>query len=1376
MSSTKVEEGNTQNPQEKEILTVLKDNCQNFIKMSQDEKSEGIKINYFIGLNKLCDSLKISPSIYISTIFDEILFKDLTILKSRNLLSIFISSLQSKNMPELFESKFFSLLLKFGADYSQNTIYFHQYLIDISLIYIFNSTYKCQEKTDYIAMIIENDIKPFETQLLKNIINKKKKLIDGNENKTYMSKCLFTKLITMNKYKSCIIIFQKILENKSVPKEIILEIIKSTNAIGFSHIAKKTKEINDFLIFNCLLLDNFDEKLFVSEEEKDMLDTYLLNLINLLSLKKDLNIDIFQKVYKFFNVQCFKNLNRVFPDVLYFLSTYSYIDSQYEFLFNCLKSTNINIIYHKLIYTHLLSMQKKPINYNYRNVQKFKFMIDEKLNTNFDDLNKINFLFDDNNKYNNSLSFLNHINLYNYIINSSFAISKGSGFSTLITFNPKILNRILNLINNLSLEISNKKFFEDFLNFIFDLFSLLIELYLSNNESLIKEDYLFNTLVKIIDTSSIDNKYSILFPNIINLVKNSLFDSYEKITDNSNDNKIYELIFNCLIMNYSSNINNPTFVNDQQNIIIFKSLLILLLDKNCPKIKKKFLAIDKIVDLVVKSNNTNVKLFEAFYKLCEDLQQSPDEENKHLSYYALNKYSKISTNVLDKTFYIYLSEKFKEVFVQKLSNNIKLDEYTFFVISTISNSYNNEQFKYNDDMREIQNIKTDIEDFCGNRIIFGIIESLFNSIEKNELDFMKLNNKNDNLFEQYNFMTNAMNNLDYQNYMKECYFDKKNPDKCNLMCHYGILKSLAHLFSGYLSNCIRGIKDIKDNEKNKSERLHMVLDYIKDKILYNESIRSMPYPIILLNGIFSDKINLQYFLIKFCINSVDTDNKESNMIIDSSIAEMKNVNSAFISFIKQNPFYIIFMKDIISNYIDIDSNILNKGKKINKKTGFIYKIDNVVSKMKEKILNKPEDEIKSINSFFSKIFTDEIYERNEPSKNLEKNQIIFIFLLDNSLMEKLFESFYYFVNINYSMIQLYSIQRYKNLPVEFNVKYIDFINKNIGYVGNHVLKILSNKKTFNLLFKTQNINNKYMFILFNIIENIMTNLTNNSKNENDNLQLLKNSLNLIIDYLESFYSIEQNLSNLVFYIFGKLIKTLLKILNEKSKQENQEQTNATIDDFYKSIIPKYIELLYKRILSVFDKNNTTINFEYSLYDIYKSFYLVLEIISGVNIQDNKYYNLLQGLINSDILNFFDGFKSFDRGSDNSINENFLNIFKEKYVKTQNEEILKKFLENLFLFILVTAKLDEKNIKNIILDLFGEFKDKKENEIFKNLAYVACYILSTIRKDNNKDNNKNKNNLNLLKYGDYIIICGIGGRFKEDEKSLIKKVASTSNLK
>ena len=575
-----------------EALKIFKENCKIYLEMNTQERSESLKINYLIGLIKLSVNLKIDDESFITTLFDEILFKDINILKNRNLFSSFISIFEKKSNQELFQKKLFSLLKIFGNDYNSNSIYYHQYLIDISLIYIFSSTFLCEEKTKYIEMIIDNDIKPFETQLFKRIINKNEKLIDNNMNKIYMLKCLFNKFIDMNKYKSCLILFMKILDNvhgiyKNIPKDIILELIKTTNNKGFNHVIKKTKEINDFLIFNCLLLGNLDERLFISEVDIDLFDTYLVNLLNLLALKKDLNIDIFNKIFNFYEKNKYKNLNKVFYDVLYYLSTYSYSNNQQEFIFNCINISNTNIIYNKIIKNHLFSLNKissklRENQINNQNIEKFfvENNISEK-----DFNSNIHSLFSFNNNLNNT-SFLNHLNLFNYIIESSFSINKASENVINIHFYPKLLNKILILLNNLSLENSNKKLFEEILMFLFNLISVLFNLYFSENDLIFNEDYLIDSFVKIIEKSSIDNKYLIIFPSLINIIKTIFF--YEFQNNNiSSQSKIYNFIFNSLISNFSYN-DSSCLNNNQQNILIFKSIIILFADKNSSKLQKKF--------------------------------------------------------------------------------------------------------------------------------------------------------------------------------------------------------------------------------------------------------------------------------------------------------------------------------------------------------------------------------------------------------------------------------------------------------------------------------------------------------------------------------------------------------------------------------------------------------------------------------------------------------------------------------------------------------------------------------------------------------------------------------------------------------------------
>ena len=90
------------------------------------------------------------------------------------------------------------------------------------------------------------------------------------------------------------------------------------------------------------------------------------------------------------------------------------------------------------------------------------------------------------------------------------------------------------------------------------------------------------------------------------------------------------------------------------------------------------------------------------------------------------------------------------------------------------------------------------------------------------------------------------------------------------------------------------------------------------------------------------------------------------------------------------------MKDIINSFIEFDSSILNPKKNVlkkkNSKYKIIYKYENIINKLKErgdKCLSEFDDNQKiMINSFFSKMLIDDIFEKNNPMATFENNQII----------------------------------------------------------------------------------------------------------------------------------------------------------------------------------------------------------------------------------------------------------------------------------------------------------------------------------------------------------------------------------------------------
>jgi hypothetical protein len=423
------------------------------------------------------------------------------------------------------------------------------------------------------------------------------------------------------------------------------------------------------------------------------------------------------------------------------------------------------------------------------------------------------------------------------------------------------------------------------------------------------------------------------------------------------------------------------------------------------------------------------------------------------------------------------------------------------------------------------------------------------------------------------------------------------------------------------------------------------------------------------------------------------------------------------------------------------------------------------------------------------MFLDEIYEKsndNNHELHLENSQIIFLFFLDNAILDKYLDIFGYFVNIDYTLIQLYSIIRKKNIPEEINEKCIHFINKyiEIDNCKNFIIRILSNKKTFDNIFKYKNISKKYIVDLYYIIQSIIIGLTRNINENIGNTDVIKSKIififNEILKHIDNYYNFNINFSNVELYLFGKTINICIKSLNSiinqinKNNENNEtdsnnsklvEQIDLILQEIYSTVLPNYINSFYSRISKIFENNkDKKINFEYALDNIFLSFYLIIEIISGKN-SSKKYLDLLASKINPDINSFFSIFVLFNNidFSKNIIDST--NIFIQIYTKNSSSDdtFHKIFLEYLYSFMLFIGKLDEKNLKSVINDVFTS------KEEYKTLKNLACYSLNTIKKD------VSGNKLNItssMNFGDLPLINSIGERFKEDDK---KKNANQVNL-
>ena len=59
---------------------------------------------------------------------------------------------------------------------------------------------------------------------------------------------------------------------------------------------------------------------------------------------------------------------------------------------------------------------------------------------------------------------------------------------------------------------------------------------------------------------------------------------------------------------------------------------------------------------------------------------------------------------------------------------------------------------------------------------------------------------------------------------------------------------------------------------------------------------------------------------------------------------------------------------------------------------------------------------------------------------------------------------------------------------------------------------------------------------------------------------------------------------------------------------------------------------------------------------------------------------------------------------------------------------KKFLEYLYLFSLFKGKQDEKNLKSVIIEFFGDYQDIQTKSDFKKYGFITSYFLCSIKKE------------------------------------------------
>ena len=1196
--------------------------CKNFVSMANIEKSDSIKLQYFSSLEKSASILKIPPISIVEIVFQNILFKKPDLIKSPNILFAFVSFLRQTD--ELtFQKYFYELLYNFVSNYEENEIYFKNYLIQFSLEIFFDAVKNIGEnekdidvRKKYFGQLMLTDIKEFKEQFFKIVINEKIKIMD-NKIKFNFVKNFIEVIIIKNKYQIGVLLLKLIINeiNKtSLPDELVEKTISMINKSGFNILLESNKNINDFITFTDLLLENTSKNFINDKDHENLFDFYFTNILNILCIKQEFNINLIQFCFYYYKINKTKILKTIFPEVIYHLSNYAYTNNQISYLFNLICLSDIDVIfpiYQRIIYKNPILSKKanviktkfKPSLDNINIIIDNKEENDDKSNDTNDNVKSIinHILFI--NKEESNIYFLIYLTLYNYIINSSFNINEND-----YVINFHSLNKTLRIISELIKEKIPKNYSEFLLQFFLDYFSVLFEFCLSIKDIkeytniILKTFNNFFTLFKRLANEE-EKQLSLVFPSLINLLGKNI-----KI-------ELIEPILDYFIETYGR--------KTRQCDMIFKTIKSLLINSDKNNFDNKFFLADKLINLVIESNEH--KAFESLFSFCNELLKDKTIFNQNLSQYIINKYSKFYQGALSNLLHNHILSKFDESFIQKkfAIDNMTDDDYN--TLNTINNIYLQDK---------TTNLNEIVDKLYGDdyKTITNIFNELFEYMDKED------NNKNviifnlsENLLEKYTDMKRNLNNIiDFYSFIKQDYIQNNTFFKSNkkIIQIYGITYYLVYLLTQYLSIKIENENKIEKEEEKKVEvdKLMILFNYIHEVIL-NKEIKNNYFKAFFINRLLCDKKILEFFLVKHTNILVNEQIQQKELDL-SKLRELScNLNkkkvSKIIELLKVIPLSIVLMKQLILQIFSYESDTILNPKKVDiySRHASKYHIiktlntNKLITKIKDlnntngdkNIPNKNLDDITlSINSSFSKLFFDFIADLTK-KENLELNQPYYLFCLDNDIFYSYYNSLCDFYDFDYSILEFYSLIRNKECNLEYKEKFMYFL-KQFGFVENVLLfnlRIFSEEMTFDKIISIQKEHHSekmssilcdiIIYLLNNLLkynsyqdfaENTIKNIINNIFRYTTNLLLLLredksskektkielNYLVKLINYIFEIFSTENNnLTNKQLpkksdlAVNTKLIKNINEIIDKKYNPKNPKCYNKENKDLFQFI-------------------------------------------------------------------------------------------------------------------------------------------------------------------------------------------------------------------
>lgn len=1256
---------------QEEPIKILLKYCNNFIKMSNDEKSEGIKINYWMGIESQIKMLKIDNETSIKIIFEEIFKKQTSILKTKHLLYCIINFLKPMN-ESIFVSNFFELLMIFSKEYEDNKSYFVNYLIDLSLSFFFEINKKEAKNNEnddcfsiqmaFFIFLIEKDIDLFSSHFdvyyfkethLKNMFDYPAYI------KLFIA--YLVKISSINQFHH----FQYLLSalrgikiNQCFNKELLKILVEL--------ISRNINNNNTQALMSSIQLIYFVIQL-TSSFIKDIegYDVFLLNALELIVSTKTFHfelIKILNDIYSNTSNEINSVLimfKRLFPCVLYFFSDSCYAKEHIDFYIKAIDQ--MTPLYKRIIIKKTNVLQMIPIEMISQSPIIFTLNEDDNQSKSS---SSFKFPIEDNIK---SLKHVSNLNLIDFMIKSSINLTNSNESTPSLCFYETKFYQILYCFSLLSINTLSPNLYEMVSEFLMIFTSSIIDL------SLIAKKPISHRIIKqillIIKQTSQEYQTEIIYPIVIQIMRGALIPSYDLFIDN-NSNETISLFFEYLC----------EFARNDNIALLTSRLLIVLYNSKILKGNDhRIYSLKTLVNLCVSANNS--KIFQFYFSFAKEQINVP--QTRFIGLHSLNDYAAKYEGALQSPLIEYALTMFQQIF-DKSIDLMQFDSDSLFATSTIVKIFQKDKTENLIALLKQYFLQFKFIDVL-NKITLLIKEG---NVTENELGIQEEDsNPQFDLINSVKVLLNNISCLDYDKYILE------KQSKCQ-SCLFAILKQLSILFSELLSHFVTEENELNFQSEQKQQTviyqsLVKYFDFFWEKIVNSSGKETSN--MIIINEILSNKINYHFFYVTHSnliankqIKDTQSDFSHLEELTIKAINEKQNVLLALVCknkkriFLFKDAFLMILLKEI-------QMIALNYKQTTNK----VIIIKSIWTNLFEGNNNQNHFYPNDIGSSF---FVLEFISLLMSKDSLVQNKVLYYFFLNNNVFSTYFKQLTHLIDLNYIMLEYYSIIRESYCPSTLIRNFFNFdltfirISKPIQLF---TLRIMSNSDIYHdLIIKGEKCPDCIFDIFFLVFENLIK--VNSYQMES------KETLSTILKNMEKY--IEDSLIYQTSYLisYANFLLKLMQILafKEHKKSSNENEINSKlksllIESLLNKFLPSLIRLLYQRIEFEFSENrkrkesrNQYIDYLYNVLDIilrFKSLNLVSDLTNGI--------------LDINIIDFID---NFNQGSE-AITNVFLNSLCNNYiVNLQINVSMAKFTLNYILY---------KNLVNINQNRLKTLRDQ-----------------------------------------------------------------------